>query len=91
MVIPLDSHWQNLLHTLSREYKGQGEGQRITPKCSCGWTGRTVYQYQDTPIMDLIAQESDHIRCANDKVSDGGPLTHEPKQDANPPFAAPLG
>jgi len=27
----------------------------------------------------------------NDKVSDGGPLTHESKQDANPPFAAPLG
>ena len=26
-----------------------------------------------------------------DKVSDGGPLTHESKQDANPPFAAPLG
>lgn len=27
----------------------------------------------------------------NEKVSDGGPLTHELKQDANPPFAAPLG
>ena len=27
----------------------------------------------------------------NEKVSDGGPLTHESKQDANPPFAAPLG
>jgi len=27
----------------------------------------------------------------NDKVSDGGPLTPESKQDANPPFAAPLG
>ena len=25
----------------------------------------------------------------NDKVSDGGPLTSELKQDANPPFAAP--
>ena len=25
----------------------------------------------------------------NDKVSDGGPLTPELKQDANPPFAAP--
>lgn len=24
-----------------------------------------------------------------DKVSDGGPLTHESKQSANPPFAAP--
>jgi hypothetical protein len=31
-------------------------------------------------------------RCfLNDKVSDGGPLTPELKQDANPPFAAPLG
>ena len=28
---------------------------------------------------------------SNDKVSDGGPLTPELKQDANPPFAAPLG
>lgn len=28
---------------------------------------------------------------ANNKVSDGGPLTHESKQDANPPFTAPLG
>jgi len=27
----------------------------------------------------------------NEKVSDGGLLTHESKQDANPPFAAPLG
>lgn len=26
---------------------------------------------------------------ANDKVSDGGPLTPESKQSANPPFAAP--
>ena len=56
---------RNGSHTLSREYKGQAESQTITPKCSCGWTGRTVYQYQDTPIMDLIAQEGDHMRCAN--------------------------
>ena len=28
---------------------------------------------------------------ANAEVSDGGPLTLELKQDANPPFAAPLG
>lgn len=30
-------------------------------------------------------------RRANDKVSDGGTLTHESKQDANPPFAAATG
>ena len=51
----------NSSHSLSREYIGQGEGQEITPKCSCGWKGRTVYQYQDTPIMDLIEQEKEHI------------------------------
>jgi len=27
----------------------------------------------------------------NDKAIDGGPLAHKSKQDANPPFAAPLG
>lgn len=32
-----------------------------------------------------------HSESGNEKVSDGGPLTHESKQSANPPFAAPLG
>lgn len=31
------------------------------------------------------------VSSDNAPVSDGGPLTHESKQDANPPFAAPLG
>jgi len=31
------------------------------------------------------------FKSHNNKVSDGGPLTSELKQDANPPFAAPLG
>jgi len=43
-------------------------------------------------VFSLIAL-ADGLRLArsNDKVSDGGPLTHESKQDANPPFAAPTG
>lgn len=64
-------------HTLSREYKGQAESQTITPKCSCGWTGRTVYQYQDAPIMDLISQESDHMRCANAQAQRACANDHE--------------
>ena len=32
-----------------------------------------------------------NAKSPNEKVSDGGPLTHKFKQDANPPFAAPLG
>lgn len=51
-------------HFLSREYKGSAESRTITPICSCGWVGRTVYQYQNTPIMDIIYQESDHIKNA---------------------------
>ena len=58
-------------HTLSREYKGRNESQTITPKCSCGWVGRSVYQYQDTPIMDLISQETEHIRSAPTEPDSG--------------------
>lgn len=36
------------------------------------------------------ARKARWAKSPNDKVSDGGPLTHESKQDANPPFAAPL-
>lgn len=43
-------------------------------------------------IAEYVASlESRLAASENDKVSDGGPLTHELKQDANPPFAAPLG
>ena len=48
-------------HVLSRKYKGEAESQAITPVCSCGWVGRTVYLYQSTPISDLAEQERDHM------------------------------
>jgi len=35
--------------------------------------------------------EATDASTPNENVSDGGPLTHKFKQDANPPFAAPSG
>ena len=62
-----------------------------------------VEGYKNSPARDLLhhitigqylafsVRARNYFCLPNDKVSDGGPLTHESKQDANPPFAAPLG
>lgn len=63
------------------------------------WNPRPSNQVFDTTEAERIAVELcfkivnvlERGHSENDKVSDGGPLTHESKQDANPPFAAPLG
>lgn len=64
----------------------EGAGTVLVDWCpDCGALKRTMtnWRYTNHPW--------EMPRCANKKVSDGGPLTHESKQDANPPFAAPLG
>lgn len=55
-------------------------------------TPRTVYACGSSDYDQRPGTFKQGDACVpNDKVSDGGPLTPELKQDANPPFAAPLG
>lgn len=57
-----------------------------------GWTQGRGFSEGAEPGADVIERESESgAGSQNEKVSDGGPLTHELKQDANPPFAAPTG
>ncbi len=60
-----------------KRYVKDENGERIELTCWC-----CGYKWTE-PTWDAPAQ--------NEKVSDGGTLTPESKQDANPPFAAPLG
>jgi SAM-dependent methyltransferase len=55
-----------------------------------GWSHRLLLENWQTSGTSLRGMWR-VLLPPNEKVSDGGPLTHESKQDANPPFAAPLG
>lgn len=57
-------------------------GQQLENAAWNGWMAALVWQRTGKVVNSMKP---------NDKVSDGGPLTPELKQDANPPFAAPLG
>ncbi len=46
---------------------------------------------ENANVRNLPGEWHGPLPSPDDKVSDGGPLTHKLKQDANPPFAAPLG
>ena len=33
----------------------------LSPRCTCGWVGRSFYEWQDTAYLDLQAEIYSHV------------------------------
>lgn len=91
--IDLAKHPAAFLHATSlwaqqgqRVENGLCQDAGIAITCNPKLVGRVWEQFHDG-VMAMKRRLDEQ----NYKVSDGGPRTPELKQDANPPFAAPLG
>ena len=49
-------------HNITRDSKGQGMDQSITPICSCGWKGYAEEAHNDYMYTNLKEQEDKHLK-----------------------------
>ncbi len=84
---PLAANWSRPAGTHQVGFHDQRGKERNKPTLS----RREANATPETFARWLVELARPCAQGSNEKVSDGGPLTHELKQDATPPFAAPLG
>lgn len=48
-------------HQITKETTGSGNMAKITPKCSCGWSGHGIEAYNDDKMFQVNRQADYHL------------------------------